>query len=167
MGSILSLIPLKDWIYGAIIVALITFYNVHVHNLETQAAAHEVAALKISSDKLQQAAAKQVTQTAADYAASLSTIKGNLDEQVKVAATQHDSDAQRLRDYDAYRRQHPALGSTAGGPGSPASGAGSTISVDDVLGSMEQAGLSLATAVRLDSSALAACMADRDALTGK
>lgn len=167
MGALLSLIPGKDLVYGALIVALIIFGVYERNHLIAEGAQHELAALKISSDRLQQAAAKQVTQTAADYAASLSTIKENLDEQQRTNSVLASTDAQRLRDFDAYRRSHPALGGAAGGPGPQATGAGSTITVDEVLSGLEQSAQSLAAATRSASAALTACMADRDSLVGK
>jgi hypothetical protein len=57
--GLLALIPAKDWLYGAVIVALLAgfgWYTVHERNL---GAAHEVAALKTSSDKLLAQTAKQ------------------------------------------------------------------------------------------------------------
>jgi hypothetical protein len=58
----LALIPVKDWIYAGIIAALLAgfgWYTVHERNL---GAAHEVAALKTSSDKLQQQTAVQTAE---------------------------------------------------------------------------------------------------------
>ncbi len=167
MPGLLSLIPLKDWVYGALIAALLAFGVYEVNHLKAEGAAHEVAVLQASSAKLTADAQKQVVATATAYAKSLTKVKGDLDEQVKTAAVQHDSDAQRLRDYDAYRRQHAALGSAGGGSGSQSAGASSAISVDDVLAGMEQAGLSLASANRLAAAALTACAAERESLTGK
>lgn len=49
----LSLIPLKDWIYVTVIGALIFGFGAYTVHERHIGAAHEVAALKASSDKLQ------------------------------------------------------------------------------------------------------------------
>jgi len=161
------LIPGKDQFYGAVIVALLVGFGWYTHHERALGAAHEVAALKISSDKLEKAAAKQVTQTAADYAATLSTVKENLDAQLQTASTQHESDALRLRDYDTYRRQHPALGSAGAGPGAQPAGSTGPGADESRLASLEQMALELADGGRAVSAALTACVKDRDSLTGK
>jgi hypothetical protein len=167
MPALLALIPFKDWCYAALIAALIAFGMYEVHHLKAEGAAHEIAALQKSSVQLQTKAAAEVKATADNYAGSLAKIKGDLDEQITIAVAQHGTDAQRLRDYDAYRRSHPALVSAASGRTTPDAGAGSTISVDDVLTGMEQAGLGLANANRLAGAALTACTNERNSLTGK
>jgi hypothetical protein len=62
MGALLAMIPGKDLLYGAILVVLLAgfgWYTVHERNL---GAAHEVAALKSSSDKLQAQTAAQTVE---------------------------------------------------------------------------------------------------------
>ena len=59
MGALLALIPGKDLAYGSAIIALLIgfgWYTIHERNL---GAAHEIAALKASSDKLIAQTAKQ------------------------------------------------------------------------------------------------------------
>ena len=59
MGALLALIPGKDLAYGSAIIALLIgfgWYTIHERNL---GAAHEIAALKVSSDKLIAQTAKQ------------------------------------------------------------------------------------------------------------
>lgn len=59
MGALLALIPLKDWLYGGAIVALIAF-GVHERNhLIAEGQQHEIAALKTSSEQLQKQTAAQ------------------------------------------------------------------------------------------------------------
>ena len=50
---LLSLIPGKDWIYLGLIVALLAGFGAYTVHERHLGAAHEVAALKASSDKLQ------------------------------------------------------------------------------------------------------------------
>ena len=165
--ALLGLIPVKDWIYGLLIAGLIAFGVYEVHHLKAEGAAKEVAALQVSSDKLQAAAAKQVAATAASYSATLSTVTENLDAQVKAAATQHTADALRLQNFDAYRRSHPQVGSPGGGPSAQSPGTSVAAGTSDYLTSLGQVALSFAGANADAASALSACMADRDALTGK
>ena len=167
MPAFLSLIPVKDWIYGGIIVAILAgfgWYTVHERNI---GAAHETAALKASSDKLQAAAQKQIAQLTTQHAADTAKILGNLHDEQNRNAMLSDSDARRLRQFDAYRRAHPALGSTAGKPGTVASGTASTPDVGELTQRLEQVAGELANATRAASSTLSACMADRDSITGK
>jgi hypothetical protein len=165
--SLLSLIPGKDLFYGAVIVVLLLFGWHEVNHLKAEGAAKEVTALQVSSAKLTAAAQKQVQETATNYASTLVTVKENLDGQVKAAATQHDIDAQRLREYDAYRRQHPAVASAGTGPSGQSAGSTSAGSDEPRLASLEQVALGLADGGREVSIALTSCVKERESLTGK
>jgi hypothetical protein len=167
MSALLALIPLKDWIYGGIIVAILAgfgWYTVHERDLGK---ASEVAALKKSSDELQAKAAAHVAQVAKAYSTASTVNLENLNAQLKAASDQHDSDAQRLREYDAYRRTHPAVASAQTGSGFGSAGSQSSNGYDEQFASLEQVALQLATAGREVNASLAACMADRTTLTGK
>lgn len=167
MLALLKLIPIKDWLYTGIIAALLIgfwYYTVHEREL---GAAREMAALQASSAKLQVAAQKQVAETAANYATTLNTIQEKQSDEIKMAAAQHDADARSLLYYDTYRRLHPALGSPASGPGTAGAGSSVAPTDDGRFSSLEQVALGLAGAARSDAGSLTACMADRDALTGR
>ncbi len=167
MGALLSFIPGKDLVYGGIIIALILSGIYEVHHLKAEGAAHEIAALQKSSAALQADAAKQVAETATNYATTVATITEKADEDAKASTAQHESDAQRLREYDAYRSQHPALASAGSGSNDAAKGAPGDNGVERSLDGLEQVALNLAAALRGDQDALAECMADRDGLVGK
>jgi hypothetical protein len=62
MTALLGLLPLKDWVYSIIIVALIAFGVYEKHHLIAEGQQHELAALKLSSDKLQKQTAKQTAE---------------------------------------------------------------------------------------------------------
>jgi hypothetical protein len=167
MPALLALVPIKDWVYLSLILALIggfVSYTIHERHL---GAAHEVAALKKSSNTLQAAAVKHNAEIAKAYAASSSKIVGDLNAQLKTASDQHDSDAQRLREYDTYRSAHPAVGSAGSAVGVVAAGNESSNGLDQRLASLEQVALGLATADREVSDSLTACIAERNSLTGK
>lgn len=165
MPALLALIPFRDWIYGALIVGLIVF-GIHERNhLIAEGAAHEAAALKESSDKLIAQETAHVALVAKTYAAQAAKTTETLDEQTQATAAAQSDAAQRLRNYDAYRRSHPDVAST-GQPATDtgASGAGAN---GQRFSSLEQVALQLAGAAAASRDALAACMTDRDALTGK
>jgi hypothetical protein len=62
MPALLALIPGKDWLYGGIIVALLAGFGWFTVHERHAGAAHEVAALKASSDKLQAQTAVQTAE---------------------------------------------------------------------------------------------------------
>ena len=62
MGAILSMIPGKDLVYGALIVTLIAFGAYERHHLIAEGQQHELAALKLSSDRLQKQADQQTAE---------------------------------------------------------------------------------------------------------
>ena len=165
--GLLALIPIKDWFYGALIVGLILFGIHEVNHLKAEGAAHEVAALKVSSDKLIAQEAAHVAQVAKAYAASAAKTTETLDEQTQATAAAQSDAAQRLSDFNAYRRSHPTVASTGGAGGSADQGTGSGGSDSERLSSLEQVALDLAGAAAAGRNALSACMAERDALTGK
>jgi hypothetical protein len=59
MGALLALIPTKDLVYGALIVMLIAAGIYERHHLIAEGQQHELAALKLSSDRLEKQTAAQ------------------------------------------------------------------------------------------------------------
>ena len=59
MGALLALIPSKDLVYCAILLAVIAGFGAYTVHERHLGAAHETAALKVSSDKLIAQTAKQ------------------------------------------------------------------------------------------------------------
>lgn len=162
-----KLVPIRDWIYLGVFVALVAGFFYYRHSLIVEGEHTEAAAVQVASNKAVAAATIQVAKLTADHEKAVTKIKEDSDAQLKTASTQHDSDAQRLREYDAYRRAHPAVQSIASGSGDQAAGNGGAVSDDARLSSLEQVGLGLATAVNTGRAALSACMAERDDLNGK
>jgi len=62
MPALIALIPGKDWLYGGIIVVLLAGFGWYTVHERHAGAAHEVAALKASSDKLQAQTAVQTAE---------------------------------------------------------------------------------------------------------
>jgi hypothetical protein len=165
MPALLALIPIKDWFYGAIIVGLLLFGWHEVEHLKAEGAAHEVAALKVSSDKLVAQEAAHVALVAKNYAAAAAATTETLNAQIQTASTQHAADLKRVQDFADYRRSHPDVASAT----QPAAGAGTsgTGQSEDFDSELRLSSVSLADALRDSSSALSACMVDRNSLTGK
>jgi len=167
VSALLALVPIKDWVYVGVIVALLTAFGIYTVHERHEGEAHEIAALKKSSDALQAKEAAHVIAVAKAYADSANANEEKLNAQLQAAADQHNSDADRLREYDAYRRTHKDVGSPQTGSGTDGAGNQSTSGYEDQLASLEQVALGLATAGREMNAALTACMADRNSLVGK
>ena len=161
MLALLSLTSLKEWFWAGLVVVM-GLLALHIYHAGE---AHEIAALKVQSAKLVAQAAAQVAATQNVYETQLTKEKSAYENNLQVANAQLASDAQRLRDYDAYRRAHPDVGS-AGQPPANA-GAGSPSGSDSILERLEQVAVRLAAATRDTANALSACVAERSTLTGK
>ena len=160
-----KLIPIRDYLYAALIVALLIFGWREYRGIEAEGAAREAAAVAAASTKAQAAAQAANNKLIADYDAALTKVKVTYAESIKDADAAHAADLQRLRE----------RASSGGGPnpaanGTPTSsapadagagGAGALGSVPAVLAE------DLAVALRADDAALTQCYAERDSLTGK
>jgi hypothetical protein len=164
---------LKYWKYVAIgfaVIALVAFYNVHVHNLEVSYAASKVAAVdaayKRGSDEARAAAAAEIESKEKEHSAAMAAVRGEYEDRIQQNDAAHAADAERLRQRAAAsaRRANGVLagaGSSGPAPDGGAAGVGG-------LGSVPaQLGLALADALRQDDAALSACYAERDSLVGK
>lgn len=143
---------------------LFGWYTIHERH---KGEAIEITALKKSSAALLKTANDKNAALTADHAKQVAAIIGVIDNERKANAARAASDADRLREYDAYRRQHPAVASAASGPANQAAGDGGPVGNDAIFSSLEQVAGQLADSTREGSTALIACMADRDKLTGK
>lgn len=162
-----KLASLRDYLYLALFVALISGFLYYRHSLIVEGEHTEAAAVTVATHKAEAAAALQIAQLTKDHETAVTKVKEDTDEKLKVVSTQHESDAQRLREYDTYRRQHPALPRPASGSGNQATGDGGTVPDDARFASLEQVALGSTTAGRVLAVALAACMTERDDLVGK
>jgi len=167
MLALFSLIPFKDWVYSGVIVALIAFGVYERNHLIDEGEQRETAAVQAASEKAEAAAEAKIVNLNVQHAAEVASVKGALNVQLQTVSAQHDADAQRLREYDAYRAAHPAMASAQARSGTANAGAAGGVGDDDRLSSLEQVALGLATAGARVNAALTACMADRDGLDGK
>lgn len=162
-----KLVPIRDWIYLGIFVAMVAGFFYYRHSLIVEGEHTEAAAVQVASNKAIAAANIQIAQLTKDHENAVAKIQVATTAQLQAVAVQHDSDLERLREYDAYRRAHPAVQSVPSGSGNQAAGNGGAVTDDDRLSSLEQVGLGLATAVNTGRVALNACMKERDDLVGK
>lgn len=162
--ALLRLIPSKDWLYIAAIVALLSSFTAYTIHERHVGAAHQLAAVARASAKAEAAAKQQIQDLTDQHSRDVTAITGAYNHAIQTASVERDSDLKRLRDFDAYRKAHPALDGAGGSVTSDGAGGQSA----DGLGAVP-AGLAaeLADALRQDDAALRACYADRDSLTGK
>jgi hypothetical protein len=158
--ALLKLIPLKDWLYIAAIVAIISLFVGYTMHERHVGAVHELAAVTKAGAKAEAAVEAKIKTLTDQHAATVADIEDKYEGLLKDADNQHGSDLQRLRDADTYRKTHsllPSAGSSAAQADSGGAG----------LTGLESVSAKLADAVRRDDAALNACYADRDDLTGK
>ena len=165
MTALFELIPGK--VYVVLIAILLAFGYYEYKHIEAIGASHEVAALQASSVKLTEAAQAQVQETATNYAAVVAAITEREDANTQIAHTQLSNDAVLLRDYDAYRDSHPALGAPAGAGSAAGSGDADAARDDGEFKRLEQVALELAGSVYDAGIALTSCIDERNALTGR
>lgn len=163
---LLKLMPWRDWAYAAAALALVVYYNVHVHNLEVSYAAQKVAAVtaavKTASDELKAAAHDKSLKDAATYADNLKRVNETYAKQSQATAATHAADLQRLR-------QLASAGNSGGngtleGPSGPGSASDPGRSSLIGLGYVSAA---LSAALHDARDDLGFCYAERDSLTGK
>jgi hypothetical protein len=161
----LALIPIKDWIYAAIIGTILISGYVFVHRCH--AAEDDMKSINAQSAALLVVANAHIAQLTADHAKEIKANEIIYTTELKDNAAQHTADLVRLRQLDAYRQSHPDVARP--GTGSEGSGSGSG-SEDKGPGSFTGLGLvaaALADATRDLTTSLDTCTRDRDSLTGK
>lgn len=163
-----KLVPFRYYAYAAAAIAIVIFYNVHVHNLEVHYADVKVAAVKTAvktaSDKLIADAKIREDKLAADYAANLKQVNEAYAKHIQDTVAANASELQRLRELAAEADRNssgngPLEGS--GGAGAPADPGRSSLVG---LGFVSE---ELAAALRDARDDLGKCYAERDSLTGK
>lgn len=167
MAILGKLVPFRGWIYAGAALALVIFYNVHVHNLEAHYAAAKVeavnAAVTTASNELRAAAKVREDKMVADYATQLQQVNDDHAKQLQADAATHSADLQRLRQLAEAAGNGSGNGSLGGaaGSGSSANTGGSSLIG---LGYVSE---ELAAALHDARDDLGACYAERGSLTGK
>lgn len=169
MGALLALVPIKDWIYAAVIGAILISGYIFVHRCHAAENAMQsiVAQSKVNLD----AANARIAKLTTDHAAEVLENERATQLQLATNALQHTADLvrvrERVRQLEAYRQGHPdvarpAPNTEAGSGGERSAGEGPS-----GLGGLGDVAATLADATRDLSVALESCSKDRDSLTGK
>lgn len=161
MSALLTLIPIKDWLYIGAFVLLGAGVAYERHHLLAEGAAHERATVQAASVKAAEAAAKQVATLNSQHIAAIAAIQEKQSVQLKAAAADSATLSQRLRNYQAsHSCPGPVLGGAASPDPSAYTGPGR---VSGVEAAIEQ----LIAAAEHDNAVIVAERAERDSLTGK
>jgi hypothetical protein len=160
----LALLPLKDWVYLGVILALLAAFGGYTIHERRAGAAHEITALQKSSAKLTADADKKIATLTAAHAATVEQVVKENDAKIAAANTEHSSDLERLREYDAYRRQHPTVSSASQPAGTTSPGSSGTVADSDIVSRLGGVGAELAEALRVSDAALSACMVERSSI---
>lgn len=148
---------------GTAIVALCTSGVLY---LEHRGAAKDLAKLQKSSTALiAKANATIATETAQHERDNAANLEKLTSANAAYAALDN-ALAERLREFDAYRRAHPSVARSGGGPVATSAGECGALSCGDLASQLAKAGNELAGAAGRLSAALEACQRDRDSLTG-
>lgn len=167
MLALLSLIPARDWLYTAIIVFLVMLGIYERNHLINEGKAHELAQIQTASRRVETEAEKNIAALTNAHIDDVTKVKATYEKQLSDLNAQHDSDAQRLREYDAYRRAHQVVDSAPARLAAAQPGASGPSADEQRYESLEDVALKLATAGANVSAALTACVNDRQSLTGK
>jgi hypothetical protein len=134
--------------------------------LEHRGAEREVVKLQKSSATLIAKSNADIAKTNADHAAENTANQEKLHAAVTASNTLSDALDNRVRDFDAYRRAHPAMASPVGGSIAASAGECGARSCGDIAAELAVRGDDLARNSGVLSASLQACQRDRDSLTG-
>lgn len=170
LALLLKAVPYRDWLYAAIAIAAVIFYNVHVHGLEVAYAAKQTQAIEEAVDaataRALSAAKKTLDAKDKQYAQDLAEVKANYEKLIADGDAAHAADVARLRALadKGSGNTNPVL---AGAGGTGTTGNGGTEGPGGLGKVPADLGLELVDALRQDDAALTQCYAERDSLTGK
>jgi hypothetical protein len=148
------------------LVAVLALLGSAVLYLEHRGAVGELSKLQRSSVALVAKAQAAIVTEAKQYAADSATTQEKLNEALASNSDLQSQLAQRVRDFDAYRRQHANVSRPAGPTVAAGSGECGTESCGALASRLATVGDELAASVGELSASLYACERDRDALTG-
>lgn len=161
MEALLKLIPFRDYLYAALAIAGVAYYNIHVHGLIEADRKHEQAALAVQSAKALADARTQIDDLNKKHAAEVAANEAKHESDLKANSDATAAELQRLRDIAARSSSgRPVVVSATSPSASGDSG-------DDSLVRLGFVSEELASALRDARTDLGACYADRDSLTGK
>lgn len=133
---------------------------------EHKGATEELGKLTTSSAALVAKANKDIAQ---ETAAHVADVKANQEKTNAAIAANTALSAQldsRVRDFDAYRRAHPDVPRSSGGPSAAQPGSCGATSCGDLAVQLAERGNDLARSDGELAASLQSCQRDRDSLTG-
>jgi hypothetical protein len=149
-------------IAGALLLTIITgsflAYTYHERSIGSE---KELAALKKSSAELIAKDDAEIAELTAKYDKVTADLLEKTDEADKANTARAASDADRLRQFNAYRSQLAKLQGAASPAKAPSGGTSSPNQSEDFIGELGLAGVALADSLRDTVTALNACMEDR------
>lgn len=148
-----------------IVFALLVLSAIGLH-IEHKGAQEELGKLQKSSVTLIAQANARIKKDGDDYTAAQTTNQEKTNEALASNASLQSRLADSVRQYDAYRRAHPAVGSAAGVDGSAIAGECGLEDCAVVVERLAVRGNELAGSLGAVSADLQSCQRDRDALTG-
>jgi hypothetical protein len=160
LAILTKLIPPKDMVIGALVIGLLIL-SWHFYDKYEDAVKY-ASTVKAESIVALAEANKTIADNNTAHAATIAQVKKVYDLSQQIALAQHNSDANRLRQFDSYRQANPVLDSTPSSINQP--GAAEWYAA---LVRLEPVALNLANALRQDDDLLSACRTERDSLTGK
>ncbi len=137
------------------------------HTIVVATEARDRAAMQAASQAAQAAAQKQIDRLNAQHATDVAKLKVDDEQRHEADLAQHNSDLERLHQFDAYRRAHEKVGSASSGPANPPNGGSGPTDFISILSRLEPVASGLADSTRQTATALTLCMQERDSLTGK
>ncbi len=170
IAALLKLVPFRDYLYAAIAIAAVVFYNVHVTKLEHGYAAKATAAIELAdknaTDRTLRAAKDALDAKDASYKQALAAQDVQHAQDIQARATAYAADIARLRQLAAASDRNSNAG--VGSPSGTSSGTGSVSGSAEGLGYVPaELGAELAGALRATRDQRDLCYAERDSLTGK
>lgn len=163
----MPIISIRDYIYFTLLLILIVFGIYEYNHLIDEGIARETAAYTLAGQRAEAAAEAKIVNLNIQHAADAVKVKADYEAQHEADVAQSATDADRLREYDIYRKAHPVVGCAAPGTGAATGPVASDNSDDQRLRDVEQLALELAAAGRVTLASLNSCLADRHLLTGK
>lgn len=160
MFALAKLLPFRDYLYAAVAIAAVTWYNVHVHNLIRADEHKRDAAVATETARVEAAAQTHIDELTAAYARDRAQRDAEYEKHIQADASTHAADLQRLRQLAAQGSGGPALAGSTSTSTPPDTGQPSLIG----LGYVSE---ELAAALHDARNDLGACYAERDQLTGK
>jgi hypothetical protein len=166
VNSILGLFGLNVPAWAVELVAIVAIGCGVYFGLVHKGKAEELAKLQASSAALVHKITAENLAISKAYAAKQAETQEKLNNATAAQNAAVDVLAERVRDFDAYRRAHPDVARPAGPGGAAPAGECGDRPCGEVAVQLAEGGNGLARAVAGLIPALQACQADRDALTG-